>query len=238
VKLNGDAKVIVSAPVECSTMDTLQFCDEAFEVGADCFASAFGEKYFSDEQVISHYETLENRYKSILVHEQPLISGHDSMQMNWPMSLVEKVASLDGVIGFKEDTKSHEFGKMILDRQLPVQMIFAGRKSLFTPLIKHGLSAYLNGISIVNPKLAFVFWKLAKDSNQEQLEKFVKQVDNPFWDGPVKKYGWHRVNKASLEYFGLMSRRDRMPMPHLNDEEYKELTIFWQRHVEVINEWI
>ena len=48
-------------------------------------------------------------------------------------------------------------------------------------------------------------------------------VDDPFWDGPVKSFGWHRVNKASLQYFGLMSRRDRMPMPHLTDAEYAEL---------------
>jgi 4-hydroxy-tetrahydrodipicolinate synthase len=238
VKSHGKASVIVSGPVECSTINTLKFADEAFEAGADCFASAFGEKYFSDDQVIKHYSALESLQKSILVHEQPLISGHGSKQMNWPMSLVEKVASLDGVIGFKEDTKSHEFGKMILERNLPAQMVFAGRKSLFSPLLKYGLSAYLNGISIVNPKLAFVFWKLAKEGDQTAVEKFVRLVDDPFWDGPVKKYGWHRVNKASLEYFGLMSRRDRMPLPHLNDDEYKELASFWDNHAEVMSDWI
>ena len=127
---------------------------------------------------------------------------------------------------------------MILEKNLPVQMVFAGRKNLFTPLLQYGLSAYLNGISIVNPKLAYLFWELATEDNQSKLEKFVREVDDPFWDGPVKKYGWHRVNKASLEYFGLMSKRDRLPMPHLSNEEFNDLSLFWEKHSEVINDWI
>ena len=110
-----------------------------------------------------------------MVHEQPLISGYDSKQINWPLPLVEKVALLDGIIGFKEDTKSHEFGKMILEN-LPVQMVFAGRKSLFTPLLQYGLSSYLNGISIVNPKLAYLFWKLATEDNKAKLEKLYEKL--------------------------------------------------------------
>ena len=54
-KVNSTAKIIVSGPVECSTNDTLIFCDQAFEAGTDCFASAFGEKYFSDDQIIRHW---------------------------------------------------------------------------------------------------------------------------------------------------------------------------------------
>ncbi len=238
VKYNSDARIIVSCPVECSTEDALKFCDQAFEDGADYFASAFGEKYFTDSQVIDHYAALENRFSSILVHEQPLISGYTSKQINWPISLIEKVASLDGIVAFKEDTKSYEFGKMILEKNLPAQMIFAGRKKLFVPLLEHGLTSYLNGISIVNPAIAFSFWNLFEEGNIDKLEKFVKEVDDPFWDGPVKKFGWHRVNKASLEYYGLMSRRDRMPLPHLTDEEYKDLCFFWDKHTEAISDWI
>jgi 4-hydroxy-tetrahydrodipicolinate synthase len=238
VKQNSRAKVIVSAPVECSTINSLKFAEEAFQAGADCFASAFGEKYFTENQVLSHYGALGDLGKPLLVHEQPLISGHNSKQMHWPITLVEKVASLSAVIGFKEDTKSHEFGQMILERDFPAQMIFAGRKSLFAPLLKHGLSSYLNGISIVNPKLAYVFWELAKSGDQEAVNRFVELVDDPFWDGPVKKYGWHRVNKASLEYFGLMPRWDRMPLPHLDADELKDLASFWDIHREVLSDWV
>lgn len=238
VKSTSDAKVIVSAPVECSTRETLAFCREAVAAGVDCFASAFGEKFYSETQVVFHYELMANECKSILVHEQPLISGYDSKQMNWPTRLVEKVAHLDGVVGFKEDAKSFEFGASVLKRDLPVTMIFAGRKRLFAQLLDYGLRAYLNGISVVKPELAFTFWDLVKAGKNRDIEAFVSQVDDPFWDGPVKRYGWHRVNKASLECFGLMSRRDRMPLMHLDDEEYEHLRIFWEGHEEVICDWV
>ena len=42
-------QIIVSCPVECSTEDALDFVIN-FEDGADYFASAFGEKYFTDSQ--------------------------------------------------------------------------------------------------------------------------------------------------------------------------------------------
>ena len=238
VKLYSNADIIVSGPVECGTLKTLEFCEKALEAGCDYFASAFGEKYFSDNQILDHYGTITAKCKSIIVHEQPLISGYNNSQMNWSISLLENVSSLDGIVAFKEDTKSLEFGKMILDKKLSTQMIFAGRKSLLAPLSNYGLSAYLNGISIVNPKIAFIFWELVQSKNPERLDEFVRKIDDPFWEGPVKKFGWHRVNKASLEYHGLMHRRDRMPLPHLTDEEYKDLCLFWDKHTEVINDWI
>jgi 4-hydroxy-tetrahydrodipicolinate synthase len=238
VKLNSNADIIVSGSVECSTAKTIEFCDKAFEAGTDFFASAFGEKYFSDNQILDHYGALTDKFQSIIVHEQPLISGYNSTQMNWPVSLIDDISSLNGIVAFKEDTKSFEFGKMILDKKLSTQMIFAGRKSLLAPLSNYGLSAYLNGISIINPKIAFIFWELVKSKNSKKLDEFVRTIDNPFWEGPVKKYGWHRVNKASLECFGLMSRRDRMPLPALKGDEFSELSLFWKKHMEVVNEWL
>lgn len=238
VKENSDGKIIVSGPVQTSTEQTLLFCENALKSGADYFASAFGEKYFSDDQIVEHYDNLQTNFEKIIVHEQPLISGYDSKQMNWPLSLVEEVAKLNRVVAFKEDTKSYEYGVTILEKKLPAEFIFAGRKSLFIPLIKHGLTSYLNGISIVNPKIGFLFWDMVKKQKFNDLKKFVSDVDDPFWDGPVKKYGWHRVNKASLEYFGLMSRVDRLPMKHLSNDEYADVVSFWNSHIKVINEWL
>ena len=46
------------------------------------------------------------------------------------------------------------------------------------------------------------------------------KLEAPFFDSVVAKYGWHRTNKALLQAAGLMHRRDRMPLKHLNDCEY------------------
>ena len=46
----------------------------------------------------------------------------------------------------------------------------------------------------------------------------------------MKKYGWHRVNKACLEINGVMKRFERLPMIALNDQEFIEL----KRNINVI----
>ena len=238
LRKHKDVQVIVSSPVECSTSVATEYAKKSIDSGADIFASAFGEKFFHNDQVVSHYQSLADVSPKILVHEQPLISGYSSSQMNWPTSLLQEVASLREVVAFKEDTKSEAYGKEILSLGLEAQLVFAGRKKLFVPLLDSGLSSYLNGISIVEPKLAFKFWELVKNNDIRQIRTFVQEVDDPFWDGPVQKYGWHRVNKASLEVFGLMSRVDRPPLPHLNESEFKDLQYFWSKHMDVIYEWI
>jgi len=238
LKSGNSSQVIVSSPVECSTDVAIDYAKKARDCGADIFASAFGEKFFFNGQVVEHYQALAEVFPKLLVHEQPLISGHSSNQMNWPLSLLKDVASLQEVVAFKEDTKSESYGKSILSLELEAQLVFAGRKKLFLPLVEFGLNSYLNGISIVEPKIAFKFWELVQDGDSEQARRFVNEVDDPFWNGPVKKYGWHRVNKASLEIFGLMSREDRPPLPALNAKEFEDLREFWSRHQEVIYEWV
>ena len=76
---------------------------------------------------------------------------------------------------------------------------------------------------MINPKLAFKFWELYENGAKDAILEFLSNYDDPFWDGPVKKYGWHRVNKASLEIVGLMSRIERSPLQELNNSELKEI---------------
>ena len=51
----------------------------------------------------------------------------------------------------------------------------------------------------------------------------IEKLEEPFFQGPVHKYGWHRCNKALLQAAGYMSRIDRLPMPTLSDLEYEDI---------------
>jgi len=238
VKSNKNSKIIVGGPVEISTQKEMDFAKQCFDFGADYYASVFGEKYFSLDQVIQHYGSICSLGGNIVVHEQPLISGYNSKQIHWPLELIKEVASMSRVSAFKEDAKSTDFGRNLLEMNLDATMIFAGRKRLFLSMMDYGLKSYLNGISMVNPKIAFKFWTLFQKKDQRQVEEFISIVDDPFWDNLVSKYGWHRVNKASLQYFGFMDRFDRMPMPHLNKDEYLILKKFWDQHQLIIDQWV
>ena len=55
------------------------------------------------------------------------------------------------------------------------------------------------------------------------MSEIIDRLEKPFFEKCVKKYGWHRVNKAFLEAAGLMHRRDRMPLQHISDDEFKDI---------------
>ena len=143
--------------------------------------------------------------------------------MNWPQSLLKKVSEIPYVVGMKEDAKDDQIAKYALTLQPSIKIIFAGTKRTFFPLLSNGLSAYLNGISIIDARIGLLFWRAHLEENVSLMERIIETLEDPFFLGPVKKYGWHRCNKALLQAHGLMHRRDRSPMPTLNDREYAEV---------------
>ena len=172
-----------------------------------------------------HYENLSRAVSiPLLVHEMPFLSGYTAQNILWPLTLLKGLKEIDNIIAIKEDAKDEVYAQEIIKIFEPdIRVIFAGRKKYFYALKESGLKSYLNGISMVNPKLAFKFWDLYEKGEDDAILEFLSKYDDPFWDGPVKKYGWHRVNKASLEIIGLMSRIERSPLQELNKDELKEI---------------
>ena len=223
--LSKENLIIVSDSIHGPTSLSIDYAIEAKKNGADIFASIVREKYFDDKQILSHYEQLSDAANMpLLVHEMPFLSGYTSQNILWPITLLKGLKEIDNIVAIKEDAKDIEYAKQVIDIFEPnIRIIFAGRKKYFFALREAGLKSYLNGISMVNPKLAFKFWELYEKGTYEEILGFLNTFDNPFWDGPVKKYGWHRVNKASLEIAGLMSKIERSPLKEINTDELKEI---------------
>lgn len=217
--------VIVGDPIHCSTQESLNFTLHAKECGADLISLICREKYFSDEQIIEHYRYIgEQADFPLLVHEMPFLSGFNGNQMHWPLELIDKLASVDHIAAIKEDAKDFEITKRVLQLEPDVKVIIAGGgKAALRSYLPHGATAWLNGISIIDASIAETFWTACQHDDVEYQEFVINQLEKPFFGGVVKKYGWHRCNKALLQAAGLMHRRDRMPLPHLSDEEFKEV---------------
>ena len=233
-----DNLVIVSDCIHGPTELSLDYGYKAFEEGADIFASIVREKYFSDSQIIDHYDLLSEKLKMpLLVHEMPFLSGYDAKNLKWPLSLFEQIKSIDNVIAIKEDAKDLDYGKKVIEIFEPdVQVIFAGKKRYISGLYEHGLKSYLNGTSIVNPNIAFSFWKSLEEKDQNKTEYILENIEDPFWNKIVTEFGWHRSNKALLQAFGLMDRFDRLPMKHLDDTEYKKVEEFFEKYKNYFSE--
>ena len=226
--------VIVSDCIHGPTSLSADYGYDAFNQGADMFASIVREKYFSNIQIIKHFDYLSQKLKMpLLVHEMPFLSGYDASIFKWPISLLRELKNIDNILAIKEDAKDVNYGIEVIKVLEPeVKVVFAGKKRYIKELFEYGLTSYLNGTSIVNPKIAFLFWDSLKKGNTQQIKKILEDIEDPFWNDIVSKYGWHRSNKALLEAAGLMDRFDRLPMVHLDSSEFEIVKQFYNLHKE------
>ncbi len=229
--------IIVADPIHCSTQESTKFALSAKENGGDAISLIMREKYFSDDQVLEHFNIIgEKSGMPMVIHEMPFLSGFDGTQINWPKTLISRLGELNNIIAIKEDAKNLDISKLVLNLEPKIRTIFAGTKKTFLPLKKYGLKSYLNGISIIDARIGIKFWEFWNTENYEGMDWIIKNLEDPFFCGPVSKYGWHRCNKALLEAAGLMSHRDRMPMPTLNHEELKEIISIYEKIKKSVDE--
>ncbi|WP_417430152.1 dihydrodipicolinate synthase family protein [Kiloniella sp.] len=237
-ELDRQNVIIVGDPIHCSTSETIEFSRHAKEEGADLISLLVREKYFSDDQILDHYaEVGRESNMGILVHEMPFLSGEDGTQMHWPKSLLQSLPKIPQIAALKEDAKDFQMTCVALELEPQIRVVIAGRKSVFMNYRPYGAKAYLNGISMIDARIGEAFWNAYKANDNESINFILDNIEGPFFDGCVAKYGWHRTNKALLQAAGLMHRRDRMPMPHLNDEEYGEIEVIYKSTHKKVNEF-
>ena len=154
--------------------------------------------------------------------------------MHWPVSLLKALSKIPEIIALKEDAKNFKVTCEALTLEPRIRVIIAGRKSKFMPFRPYGARAYLNGISILDGRIGELFWKAYEANDEATIAFILEKLEAPFFDICAAKYGWHRVNKAFLQSAGFMHRRDRMPMPHLSDEEY---SLVQQTYAQIQQAW-
>ena len=92
----------------------------------------------------------------------PFLNGLGGPSVNWPLSLLDRVADLSNVIAIKEDAKDDQYSKdaiEILKDRLSI-IISGGGKSQWLRFADQGCQAWLNGIGVFEPKLATSFWNI------------------------------------------------------------------------------
>lgn len=222
--------VIVGDPIHCSTNESIDFAKHAKDSGADLISLIMREKYFTDEQVLEHFSLIGRTARfPILVHEMPFLSGFDGNQMHWPSTLLEALPQVDEIVALKEDAKDIQVTRKALELEPDISIVIAGGgKAALQSYLKYGAKSWLNGISIIDASIAEYFWNACLQENLERQQFVIEELEAPFFGGVVKKYGWHRTNKALLQAAGHMHRRDRMPLPHLNENEFKEVETVYE----------
>ncbi len=224
-ELDRENLVIVGDPIHCSTAESTEFARQAKDAGADLISIIMREKYFSDEQVLEHFDTIGRGSDfPILVHEMPFLSGFDGTQMHWPASLIASLPRVSHIAALKEDAKEPEVTRQALALEPDIRVVIAGGgKAALRNYLRDGACSWLNGISIIDAAIAERFWRACLDGDTATQDFVIEELEAPFFSTVVKKYGWHRCNKALLQAAGLMHRRDRMPLQHLDDAAFAEV---------------
>lgn len=233
--LSRENVLIVGDPIMGSLHHKMEFASAASDSGADLFSALVQEKFFSVEQVLEHYKLLANGVEiPILVHEMPFTSGYNGKQMDWPDELILRLSEVPQIAGIKEDSKNTDLTKLALGLEPEIRVVLAGTKRNLLQFRDDGIASYLNGISIIDANIGKVFWESFVNGNDDVASQIIENVETPFFEGVVKKFGWHRTNKALLQAAGFMHRRERFPMVSLSDQDFEQVEEVYLR---ILKSW-
>jgi len=224
--LDSNNVVIVADPIHCSTQVSIDFAKHAEKIGADIISLIFREKFYFEDQVFNHYEMVaKSTGIGILIHEMPFISGLGGHTMDWPVSLLDRLADIENVIAIKEDAKNDELTLQILNKLKDRIAIITsgGGKRQWLTFVEHGCESWLNGIGVFEPRLATQFYQFYLSGQKDRYMDIINKIEVPFFDVIVKKYGWHLSVKSALEAYGVMSRFERMPMMPLPEDKHNDV---------------
>lgn len=217
---------IVADPLHCSTRVTIDFCQHAEEIGADVISLIVREKFYSNDQMISHFRMVtEESDIPILVHEMPFLNGYGGPPVNYDLDLLDQLADMDHVVAIKEDAKDDEYSAKVINKikdRVSI-VISGGGKRQWLQFADIGCQAWLNGIGVFRPYLAANFYAAYKKGDLEFCKRLIEEVEVPFFENGVKKFGWHLTIKAAMQQQGWFHRRDRMPLKELSDSDYQSV---------------
>lgn len=198
------------------------------------------ERFFSVDQYAQHFSAYRNLGRPVLAHLMPVTSGYTGITSDLTLEVYSALAEMKHIVAIKEDHKSIEH-LLEVSRVLPerISLAIAGRKRLLLDFARLAGTdfAYLNGLSLVDPSIAFTFWRLLEE-DMDTCDRLVTSIDDPFWDQVVNKYGWHRCNRALLELAGFGHRRERLPMVELDDNEFNDVRRFYLLNQLETLQWI
>ena len=115
-KLNKSNIVIAAEPYHTSTKQSIEYISKYKKMGADLVSIIFGEKFYSEIQVLKHFKEINNQSNlPLLLHQQILENGLGSAPpyIFYPLPLLNKISKLKKFIAMKEDAKNDIYTRNI-----------------------------------------------------------------------------------------------------------------------------
>ncbi len=225
-KLNNTNLIICAEPYHCSTQQSIKYVNYFKKHGADIVSLIFGEKYYSDEQLYSHFKKIHNQTECFLLLHQQILENGISSKPNfvfYSLNILKKISKLPRFIAMKEDAKNEKYTKDIcksISKNMTI-ITSGGGKRQWIKAAKYGCTSWLSGVSNLNPKIAIDFYNFYKKKNFQKINMILKNIEDPFFK--IKnKFGWHLTIKAFLEINKNFKRYERSPLKEIDNKGMKE----------------
>jgi len=237
-KLNKENIIICAEPYHCSTEQSIKYVNYFKKSGADIVSLIFGEKYYSDKQLYSHFKNVHDKTNCfLLLHQQILENGisSDPPFVYYSLKILKKISKLNRFIAMKEDAKNEIYTRRICENisNRMVIVTSGGGKRQWLKAAKYGCTSWLSGVSNLNPKIAIDFYNYYKLKDKKKINLLIKIIEEPFFK--IKdKYGWHLTIKAFLELNKNFKSYERSPLIEINKNEMKKCKIVFNKIKEKI----
>ena len=221
--VSGRAVTIVTTPTTGPTTQAIEFSQHAESINADGILAVYPDRYYSEDGIFSFFEKISNSCSiGILIHEKAIRAGRADIgpDVHYSPELIEKMASLENLIGMKEECCQPDlackFNTLLKDKFLIIGG--GGGMNEFLTAYKWGQHAYLVSIGNFAPKIELSFYETLLSGDYDKAKRIVREKEAPFFKIAVKM-GWHLALKEAMEYMGLMDAWERSPVLRLTGEE-------------------
>lgn len=179
----------------------------------------FPERYYNDEQIYDFFKDIceLSEYK-ILVHGNILRKGYGG-SYEYSKPLLEKLKSVDGFIGMKEESSTLMHSIKNIPSGLEI-IVAGGSMRRFWSLEPHGATTYLSGVGSFSPMHEESFYKYYF-SNPEKAKKIMTNLETPLFD-TFMTIGWHASMRNALKEMGFILH-DRKPFYQISNEEKQKI---------------
>lgn len=218
--------VYVGHPYTFSRASLMSYLEAIASYEPDGISMLYPERYYGiDQPIIDFLKTPSLCGLNTVVHEMKLVSGFNGELIDWPTALLERVMDEISPVAIKEDSKSDEITRTVITlcEKFNVHCVLAGGgKVRAEKFLNAGLRTWLNGSTMFLPALISRVYSAWINGDEIFKKGYLVNIEKPFFEKIVQRYGWHIAHKAALEFFGYGTRIERFPHPQMPDSTYKQ----------------
>jgi len=225
----GSATVLAST-WQWWTGKAIEFAKYAEDIGADgllviapFWPYAEYDPGVHNKGIYEHFKAVAEAVDIGIIFHDRWVLGYTGRRYTLSLSLVERIADIENVVGVKEESGDcYRLFEILKRVGHKVAVIDDYGKMSFLLTSQYGSPAYISGVGQFAPKVALQFWKHLKKGEMAQARRLAVEVVLPF-DLKGLEFGWLATIKAAMELCGLPSSQVRTPGVSLTAQQKNEL---------------